>query len=241
MSESDNSSAVNDALSAAARNSAIGKVTASDTLTGPAILAAIGGVRGLIESVLPSFVFLVVFLITKDVWLSSVIPFGVAVVFIIVRAATKKPVSPAITGAVGVGITALIAVTTGRAENNFILGIWLNVGYLVAMVVSIIVRRPLIGVIVGLLLSEQASNWRDTPRERRMLTLLTWIWAGMFALRLVVEVPLYLAANAAALAVAKLILGVPLYAVVLWITWLIVRSVYPPKTAAVASSEEKTD
>jgi hypothetical protein len=238
MTDGENGSPVNDALSAAARNSAIGKVTASDALSGPAILAAIGGVRGLIESVLPSFVFLVVFLITKDVWLSSVIPFGVAVVFIIVRAATKKPVSPAITGAVGVGITALIAVTTGRAENNFILGIWLNVGYFAAMLISIVVRRPLIGIIVGLLLGEQAANWREVPRERRMLTLLTWIWAGMFALRLVVEVPLYLAANAAALAVAKLILGVPLYAVVLWVTWLIVRSVYPPKAAAETSSEQ---
>jgi len=240
MSEPDNGSSVNDALSAAARNTGLGKVTTADTLTGPAILAAIGGVRGLIESVLPSFVFLVVFLITKDVWLSSVIPFAVAVVFIIVRAATKKPVSPAITGAVGVGITALIAVATGRAENNFILGIWLNVAYLAAMVISIVARRPLIGVIVGLLLGEQAANWRETARERRMLTLLTWIWAGMFALRLVVEVPLYLAANAAALAVAKLILGVPLYAVVLWITWLIVRSVYPPRAAAVASIDEET-
>ena len=49
----------------------------------------------------------------------------------------------------------------------------------------------------------------------------------MFALRLGVEVPLYLANNAAGLAVAKLVLGIPLYAVVLIITWLLIRSVFP--------------
>jgi len=221
-------SPLDDALGAAARKSALGRVAASETLNGQAILAAIGGVRGLIESILPSFVFLVVFLITKDVLLSSLIPLGVAIVFIIVRAATRLPVTPAITGAVGVAITAVLAISTNRAENNFILGIWLNVAYLAAMIVSIAARRPIIGLIVGLLLGDQAANWREVPRERRMLTLLTWLWAGMFALRLVVQVPLYLAANAAGLGVSKLILGVPLYAVVLWITWLLVRSIYPP-------------
>ena len=227
-------SALDDAMGAAARKSALGRVAASDTLNGQAILAAIGGVRGLVESVLPSFVFLVVYLLTKDVVLSALVPLGVAIVFVIIRAATKLPVSPAVTGAVGVAITAVLAIATGRAENNFILGIWLNVGYLVAMIVSIVARRPIIGIVVGLLLSEQAAKWRDVARERRMLTLLTWVWAGMFALRLIVEVPLYIAANAAGLGVAKLILGVPLYAVVLWITWLFVRSIYPPQKAEVA-------
>ena len=73
MSEQDQSP-LDDALGAAARKSALGKVAASETLNGQAILGAIGGVRGLIESILPSFVFLVVFLITKDVLLSSLIP-----------------------------------------------------------------------------------------------------------------------------------------------------------------------
>lgn len=234
-------SALDDAMGAAARKSALGRVAASDTLNGQAILAAIGGVRGLVESVLPSFVFLVVYLLTKDVVLSALVPLGVAIVFVIIRAATKLPVSPAVTGAVGVAITAVLAIATGRAENNFILGIWLNVGYLVAMIVSIVARRPIIGVVVGLLLSEQAAKWREVPRERRMLTLLTWVWAGMFALRLIVEVPLYIAANAAGLGVAKLILGVPLYAVVLWITWLFVRSIYPPQKAEVAATGTAID
>lgn len=229
-------SALDDAMGAAARKSALGRVAASETLNGQAVIAAIGGVRGLIESILPSFVFLVVYLVTADrvpererLIVSVVVPLAIAVIFIVVRYATKLPVSPAVTGAVGVAITGVLAITTGRAENNFILGIWLNAAYLAAMIISIVARRPIIGIVVGLLLGDQAAKWREVARERRMLTLLTWLWAGMFALRLVVEVPLYAAANTAGLGVAKLILGVPLYAVVLWVTWLFVRSIYPPK------------
>lgn len=220
---------VNDALKAAAAKSSIGKVAASDELSGATIIAAIGGVRGLIESILPSFVFLIVYLISKDVVLSALIPVGVAVVFIVLRVIQKLPVNPAVTGAVGVGITAVLAIVTNRAENNFIPGILINAGGFLAMLISILVRWPLVGVIVALLLGEEAAQWRSTPREKRVLTWVTWIWVAMFAIRLAVEVPLYIAANAAGLAIAKLVLGVPLYALVLWVSFILVRSIYPPK------------
>ena len=230
---SDEQPNLNEALAKAVRKSSISNVASSEMPTGAAIVASIGGVRGLIESILPSFVFLVVFLITRNVWLSALIPLGVAILFIIIRVVMKAPVTPAVTGAVGVAITAFLAIATNNASNNFVPGILLNAAFLVAMLVSLAVRRPLIGVFVAVLLGEDAANWRVVPRQRRMLTLATWFWVGLFAIRLAVEVPLYLAQNAAALAVAKLILGVPLYAVVLWATWLLVRAVFPPKPKSV--------
>jgi len=223
----------NDAFEAAVKKSSLGRVSAAEQPTGAAILSAIGGVRGLIESILPSFVFLVVFLITRDVWLSALIPLGVAVLFIVIRVVMKAPVTPAVTGAVGVAITAFLAIATNNASNNFVPGILLNCAFLAAMIVSLIVRRPLIGVFVAVLLGEEAANWRSVPRQRRLMTVATLFWVGLFGVRLAVEVPLYLADNTAALAVAKLILGVPLYAVVLWVTWLLVRAVFPPKPKAV--------
>ena len=232
---------VNDALSAAARKSGFGKVAASETLDGAAIISAIGGVRGLIESGLPSFLFVVVYLISKDVLISSLVPVGVAVIFIVVRAATKLPITPAVTGAVFVAITAVLAISTDRASNNFVIGLGLNAVYGVVVLVSILVRRPVIGIIVGLLLGERAAGWRDDTKQYRALIGLTWLWVGLFALRLAVELPLYLSDNAAALGVAKLILGVPLYAVVLWVTWLFVRSIYPPQTPAVVEPGTAVD
>lgn len=228
---SDEQPNLNEALANAVRKSSISNVASSEMPTGAAIVASIGGVRGLIESILPSFVFLVVYLITKNVLLSALIPVGVAVLFIIIRVLTKLPIGPAVTGAVGVGITAALAIVTGRAENNFVLGILTNAAYLLAMLVSLVARRPLIGLIVGLLMGERAANWRQEPRQYRVLTLVTWVWVALFGIRLVIEVPLYLAGNVAGLAVAKLILGVPFYAVVLWVTWLLVRSIYPPADA----------
>jgi hypothetical protein len=129
---------------------------------------------------------------------------------------------------VGVGITAGLAILTNRAENNFVPGMLINAAFLIAMIVSVFVRRPLVGVIVSILLGEQAAHWREEPQRYRTLLLVTWLWAAMFALRLVVEVPLYLAQSPDGLALAKLILGVPLYAGVLWLSWLLVRAVFPP-------------
>lgn len=230
---------LNEALAKAVRKSSLSSVASTDMPSGAAIIASIGGVRGMVESILPSFVFLVVFLITKDVLLSALIPVGVAVLFIVIRVATKLPIAPAVTGAVGVGITAALAIITGRAENNFVVGILTNAAYLLAMLVSLLLRRPLIGVIVGLLMGERAANWRQEPRRYRVLTLVTWIWVALFGIRLVIEVPLYLASNVAGLAVAKLILGVPLYAVVLWVTWLLVRSLFPPESVEAEGAPSK--
>lgn len=226
-----------DAVSAAVRKSAVGQVIGSeDVPLGQSIITSIGGVRGLIESILPSFVFLIVFLVTTDrvpdqqrLLLSTLIPVGVALVFIAVRVLQKVVLTPAITGAVGVAITAALAIFTNRAENNFIPGIVINGVFLLAMLASLVVRRPLIGVFAGILLGERAADWREQRRPRRVLTAATWIWVALFGIRLAVELPLYLMGEAAALALAKLILGVPFYAVVLWATWLLVRSVYPPK------------
>ena len=54
---------------------------------------------------------------------------------------------------------------------------------------------------------------------RRSCSLLTWMWAGIFALRVAVQAPLWLSGQVAALGVAKLILGLPLFGLGAWATW----------------------
>ena len=53
-----------DAMSAAAQRSGLGRVTPGETPTAGALLAAIGGIRGLVESILPGLGFLVKFTFT---------------------------------------------------------------------------------------------------------------------------------------------------------------------------------
>jgi hypothetical protein len=52
----------------------------------------------------------------------------------------------------------------------------------------------------------------------------TALWAGMFAVRLLVQYPLYISGNVNALGTARLIMGYPLFIAVAWATWIVIKS-----------------
>ncbi|PZQ91502.1 MAG: DUF3159 domain-containing protein [Leifsonia xyli] len=213
-----------DAMAAAARRSGLGHVTPGQAPTAGALLAAIGGVRGLIESILPPLIFLVVFTLSQQLVPAVLAPLGLALVFIVARLVAKQPVMSAIVGALGVALSAGLALLSGRAADNFLPGLVINVVLLLAMLVSLAVRRPLIGIVAGLLTND--AQWRSDPAKRRVAVIATILWAVLPAIRLAVEVPLYLAGDAAGLAAMKLVLGLPPYAILLWVTWLLIRSAW---------------
>ncbi|WP_213814657.1 DUF3159 domain-containing protein [Glaciihabitans sp. dw_435] len=212
-----------ESLSAAARQSSFGKIEPGETPTAGAMLGAIGGVRGIVESVAPGFAFLLLYTFTKNLPLSVIVPVVIAVILVIVRAITRSPVTPAVSGAIGIALTAFLALATNRAENNFLPGIIINVIVLLVLIISIAVKWPLVGVVVGLLLGE--LNWRADPAKRRAFTIATWVWVLPSVIRVAVQVPLYLAHRADLLAATKLLTGIPLYIAALWVTWLLVRAV----------------
>lgn len=216
---------LSDSLSAAAQRAGFARVAPGETPTASALLAAVGGIRGLIESILPGLVFLVVYTITGELVPSVLVPIGVAAVFVIVRLLTRSPVMPAVAGAIGIAASATLALLSGRAEDNFVPGFWINAISLTALLVSLVARWPLVGIIVGLLTSDVAG-WRADRAKVRVMTVATVLWAGLFALRLAVQLPLYFSGNVEWLAGTKLLMGVPLYAGLLWVTWLLVRAVY---------------
>ena len=225
----DDAPSFREALSAAARRSSLGKVPPGETPTAGALLAAMGGVRGLVESILPGLGFLVVFTITGDLLPSVLAPLGVALVFIVVRLAMRQPLTTAIAGALGVGVSAGLALITNDANNNFVPGFFINGGVVLVMVVSLLIRRPFVGLIVGLLLGD--DDWRGNAAKLRVATIATILWAVLFGLRLAVQLPLYLAGATSALAATKLVMGVPLYAALLWVTWLLVRTAWRAREA----------
>ena len=189
---------------------------------------AIGGVRGLVESTLPGLVFVLVFVPTRELTPALVAALGVALAAVVVRLVQRTPVTQALSGVLGIAVGVAWAWWSGRAQDFFAGGLLANVGYLLAMIASIAVRWPAVGVVVGLLRGEDTA-WRTDPErahERRRFVWATWVLAAVFALRLAVQVPLYLAGEDAvgALGAAKLAMGLPLFAVGLWITWLLVGS-----------------
>lgn len=213
------------ALSAAVRKAGIGQVTPGEMPTGKSLLFAVGGVRGIIEAILPGLGFLVVYAFTKEVLPSVIAPVALALIFVAVRLATKTPAIQAFAGVVGIALSAGLALFTGRAEDNFAFGLIINVVSVSVLLVSLLVRWPLLGFIAGALTNE-LTEWRANKAKRRVLTLVTWIWVGVFSLRLAVQAPLFFSGQTEMLATMKLLMGIPLYAAMLWVTWLLVASVY---------------
>ncbi|MDO8107916.1 DUF3159 domain-containing protein [Isoptericola sp. b441] len=189
---------------------------------------AVGGVRGVVESTAPGLVFVVVYVVTRALTPALATALVVAVGAVLVRLVQRTPVTQALSGVLGVGIGVAWAWWTGRAQDYFAGGLLANLGYLVAMVGSIAARWPAVGVVVALLRGEDMA-WRTDPgraAERRRFRWATWVMAAVFALRLAVQVPLYLAGEGAvaALGTAKLAMGLPLFAVALWLTWRLVAT-----------------
>lgn len=224
-SESGDEESFRDALGAAVRKAGIGQVAPGEVPTGKSLLSAVGGARGLVEAILPGLGFLVVYAITQEVLPSVIAPVALALIFVVVRLATKTPAVQAFAGVAGIALSAGLALFTGRAEDNFAFGLIINVVSVTVLLVSLLVRWPLIGFVAGVLTNE-LTEWRSNKAKRRVLTLATWIWVGVFSLRLAVQAPLYFSGHTEMLATMKLLMGVPLYAAMLWVTWLLVTSVY---------------
>ncbi|GAA1989092.1 hypothetical protein GCM10009777_25220 [Microbacterium pumilum] len=195
---------------------------------------AMGGWRGILESVVPGLVFIIAYTVTidpstgqGDLWLSLALSVGIAAVFVVARLIARQPVNAAVGGLIAAGVAAALAAFTGQASNNFIPGFITNILYGSAFLISALIGWSLIGLAVGFLMGE-GTAWRRDKRKRRAFFWLAIAWASLFAARLIVQVPLYFADNVTALGTLKLVMGIPLFAPMVAVTWLAVRALYPP-------------
>ena len=188
------------------------------------VLRSAGGVQGIAESIVPGLVFLVAFTITRELTLSLVAALASAAVFTVVRLIQRRPLTQALAGVVGVGISAWLANTTGKAEDFYLPGFFTNAAYILAMVLSIFLKWPVAGLLFGFIRNE-GLDWRKDPVRVKAYQLGTWIIVAVLALRLAVQVPLYLMGpdGLAALATTRLIMGAPLYILGVWVAWLVTK------------------
>lgn len=198
---------------------------------------ALGGRRGIIDSGAPTVVFVVVYLATGNdlsvaVW--SALGSGAAIA--VWRLIRRESLQQILAGLLGVGISAFVASRTQTGEGYFIPGLLQNIGYGLAFLISILVGWPLIGVIVGFL-TGQGTRWRADPELRRIYAAASWIWVGLFTLRVAVQGPLYLAGWVGPLGFAKVIMGVPLFIASGYFTYLVLRPVFERRRSQAASEE----
>jgi len=184
---------------------------------------AVGGPLGMAETSVPAVAFVIAYTASgSDTNTAAIVAVGLALVLSLARIVKRESPVYALSGLVGVAFAAFIATRSGRAENFFLPGLFANAAYAAAFLISLAVRRPLVGIIVASLDGE-GSEWRDDPLRVRAFVRATWLWAGLFGLRLLVQLPLYLAGAVVALGVAKTAMGLPLFGIGLWLTWLLVR------------------
>ncbi|CAB4879529.1 MAG: DUF3159 domain-containing protein [Actinobacteria bacterium] len=190
---------------------------------------AIGGWRGIIDSGVPTAVFVIAFMVTSQNLTSSLIAAltagGIIVIWRLIR---REPLQQVLAGFAGVAISAAVAKYTGRAENYFWPGFLQNLAYGTAFLISIIVRWPLLGVVVGYLTGD-GTSWRQDPALRRTYAASSWIWVGLFYGRFAVQFPLYLAGAIGALGLLKIIMGIPLYVAAAYFTYRLLKPVWDAK------------
>ncbi|HEU4656885.1 MAG TPA: DUF3159 domain-containing protein [Capillimicrobium sp.] len=187
------------------------------------MLAAAGGPLGIAESTLPAVAFVIAVTASgRDIRLAAIIAVAIAAVFALARVVRRQTPLYAVSGVIGVAIAGWIASRTGKAENFFLPGLLMNAAYAGAFLISIVVRRPLVGVVFAGL-SKQGSAWREDPARLRAFTRASWIFVVLFLARIAVQLPLYLADALVALGTARVAMGLPLFIVGLWLTWLVLR------------------
>lgn len=197
------------------------------------LLDALGGPQGIADSSLPALAFVLTYTVGgNDLSLALWVAVGVGAIITVVRLIRREPLQYALAGFAGVALSAFIADRTGKAENFFLPGLLLNAAYAAAYLISIAIRRPLLGVLLAPVLGEK--GWRQDPQRLAVYTRASWIWVGVFSLRLAVQLPLYLADALLALGIAKTAMGLPIFAVAIWLSYLVIREGADPDERAAA-------
>nr|WP_055505985.1 DUF3159 domain-containing protein [Nonomuraea pusilla] len=192
---------------------------------------AFGGVRGIIEAAVPTIAFTLSWISTENLKLSLVVSVSLAVVLLLVRLVQRSTPQFVVNSLIGIAIGAFFASRTGDAKDYFLPGILWNAGYLLAMLVSIVARWPVVGFLIGSVTGDPTA-WHKDAGIVRLCTRLTWLLMLPCAVRVAVQGPVYLFGGGdeavAALGLAKIAMGWPLQVAALAaMLWLLGRGRTP--------------
>jgi Protein of unknown function (DUF3159) len=114
------------------------------------VLEQLGGWRGMVDATLPTIAFIVANSIgglRTGIWAAL----GAALLVFLLRLVRRESVQQAVSGLFAVGIAVAISAASGQARDFYVPGIIRNAGLGVLLLGSIVVRRPLVGVIAEFL------------------------------------------------------------------------------------------
>lgn len=197
------------------------------------VYTAIGGIRGIAESVIPGLVFLLVFISTHQIKLTIGVSVVVAFVQLVLRLFQRQSWLGAFAGIVSVGICLAWVWISKDARSYYLPGFIINVVWIVVFAISLVCKMPAVGLIVEYVRKPIVSNfrgwlrkWRSDEKLYRAYWIVTLLWLCMFIARLIVQLPFYVYHQVAWLGTMRLVMGLPLFALVMWLSWLIVAQPY---------------
>ena len=205
---------------------------------------ALGGRRGMVEAAVPTLLFTLLWLTTKELRTALYVSVAAALVLLAVRLVQRSSVQFVVNALVGIGIGWFFvqrsAAAGGSADDQalayFLPGILYNAGYSVVLAATCLVGWPIVGFMVGSVTGDPTA-WHRNRGVVRLCTALTWLLALPCVLRVAVQAPIWLAGKSgsldpdtavALLGVLKIALGWPLQlATLAGMVWLLARNHTP--------------
>ena len=188
------------------------------------LFAARGGWRTVAEGVASRVLFLIAYLVTGRVSTSVLVAVGGVLVFAVVRVFTDRKYWQAAVGLVVVGISAVLAGSTGHAVDFYLPAVLMQAGGGVVFLVSMVVRWPVVGLAVGAARGER-FGWRRDPERRRRYQVCTAVFLAKFVVATMTLVPLYLTGQLIPLGIAATLLGgAPAAGACVYLCWRILRT-----------------
>ncbi|MDT9594609.1 DUF3159 domain-containing protein [Nocardioides zeae] len=214
---------------------------------------AFGGARGMAEAAVPTVLFTVLWLSTRDLQLGLVVSAVVTGLLLVVRLVQRSTLQYVMNAVFGIGIGWLFVHLSARSGGSvddqalayFLPGILYSTGYTVVVGASCVVGWPLMGFLLGSVTGDP-TGWHDNRQVVRLCTRLTWLLVLPGAIGVLLQGPVWLAGSngalsagtaVALLAALRLGLGWPLRIASFGaMVWLVSRD----RTPLVDPAEEPT-
>lgn len=187
------------------------------------VLDQLGGPAGMVATTIPVVVFTVA---NAAVPLTAAIAVAIASALLIgaVRRVRGEGYVAAFSGVTGVAAASAVAAWTGSGGDFFLIGIAASLAGAVTAAVTVLIRRPLTGLLWNLLHGNR-FRWREDRAVLRGHDLATSALLLLFGSRFLVQYRLYEDEATGWLAFARITMGVPLLALALVVVvWAFRRS-----------------
>jgi hypothetical protein len=205
---------------------------------------ALGGRRGMVEAAVPTLLFTVTWLTTRELRTALVASLALALLLLVVRVVQRSSVQFVMNAIFGIGIGWLFVTMSARSGGSksdqalayFLPGILYNAGYSVVLAFTCLIGWPLIGFMVGSVTGDP-TGWHRDRQIVKLCSRLTWVLVAPCILRVGIQAPIWLSAKSgtldtdtavALLGILKIVMGWPLQlAALALMVWLLARNHTP--------------